>query len=328
MRDLAAQQADEVIVCDDGNNGDSLREASSLGIRVIPAGPRPEGWIGKNWACWQLAQEATGDVLIFADADTRWKPGTLDAILAARTGLQADLLSVLPRLEDLTLSARILTPLVENIVLTMAPWPLLSWDRLGMGAASGALIAIGRDAYETSGGHAAIAGQILEDVALARAVQHTTLPGGRRGRSRLVLGDRLYGAVIYRSYTESVHGFGKSLVAVHEGSRVATAASVATFAATHTLPWLLPGSRWVWGLRIAGLLDRTLVAIVAGRRNAADLAEGLLGPITPLLGLPALVIGMRRRLTWKGRDYPLSAARPAPRTPRWLSRRRRSRLGR
>lgn len=307
LRSLAQQGADEVIVFDDGLNGDGLREADELGIRVISS-ERPEGWIGKNWACWELAQAATGDVLVFTDADTRWQPGSLSAVLAARARLDADLLSVLPHLRELTPSARLLTPLVENIVLTQAPWPLLSCDRLGMGAASGALIAISREAYDASGGHYAIAGRILEDVALARLVQRTTVRG-RRGRSRLVLGGRLLGAVIYRTYGESVRGFGKSVVAVHEGSRVATTASVGVFLATHTLPWLLPGSPWVRALRVAGMLDRTLVALVAGRREPADIVEGLLGPVTPILALPGLAVGLRRKLSWKGRDYPISSAK-------------------
>lgn len=307
LRALAGQGAHEVIVFDDGDNGDGLAGAAELGVRVISS-ERPEGWIGKNWACWELAQAATGDVLVFTDADTRWEPGTLAAILATRGRLDADLLSVLPHLRELSPSARLLTPLVENIVLTMAPWPLLSWDQLELGAASGALIAISREAYDATGGHRAISGRILEDVALARLVQATSI-GGRRGRSRLVLGGQLLGAVIYRGYSESVHGFGKSVVAVHGGSRAATAASVAAFTATHTLPWLLPGSRWVWALRVAGLLDRSLVALVAGRRRPADLVEGALGPVTPVVGLPALAVGMRRRLRWKGRDYPLSSAR-------------------
>ncbi|RRD46348.1 glycosyltransferase family 2 protein [Tessaracoccus sp. OH4464_COT-324] len=308
LRALARQGANEVIVFDDGLNGAGLAEADSLGVRVISS-ERPEGWMGKNWACWELARAASGEILVFTDADTRWEAGALDAILELKSRLGADLFSVLPGLRELSPSARLLSPLVENIVLTMAPWPLLSWDRLGKGSASGALIAIDRATYEACGGHRALSNRIQEDILLARLVQFTRVRG-RRGRSRLALGGDLLGAVFYRTYRESVRGLGKSVVATHEGSRVAACLSLLAFGLTHTLPWLVRGSRWVWALRAASLLDRSVVAVAAGRRAPADLAEGLLGPITPILSIPGAVVGLRRELSWKGRRYPQSAARP------------------
>lgn len=305
---LAAQGADEVIVFDDGLNGVGLRDADALGVRVISS-PRPAGWAGKNWACWELARAANGDVLVFTDADTCWQPGSLDAILAARSRLDADMLSVLPTLRGLGLSTRLVTPLLENVVLTMAPWPLLSWDQLGMGTTCGALMAITREAYFGCGGHRRIADRIQEDILLARGVQHSTIDG-RRGRARLALSGGQLGIVSYRTYAESVRGFGKSLVAVHDGSRVATVANLFAFATTHTLPWLLPVSRWVWVLRAAGLADRTLTAMVAGRQGPADLAEGLLGQVSPIAVSPCVFFGLQGRITWKGRDYEQSATRP------------------
>lgn len=309
LRSLAGQGAHEVIVCDDGRNGDGLAEAQQLGVRVIVAPTLPEGWVGKSWACWQLAQAATGDVLVFTDVGTRWRPGSLDAVLAAKEELGADLLSALPQVVLPNWRARLLTPLLENLVLGLVPWPLLGVDRLGKGVASGALIAVDREVYFRADGHHGIRGRILDDVELARAVQRTTF-GRRRGRSRIALGDSMIGALMYRGYRESLRGFAKSLTAVHEGSRAATLLSTGLFIATHTVVWLMPPTRWVWVLRIAGLVDRSVAAAIAGRRRPADLAEGLLGPVTPLLAVPGVALGLRRDLDWKGRRYPASTARP------------------
>ena len=321
LRDLAGQGADEVIVFDDGLNGSGLAEAGVLGVQVISS-EQPEGWVGKNWPLWELVQVSSGQLLVMTDADTAWEEGTLDAVLAAKRSLGTDLLSVLPSMRSLTTGTRLLSPLTENIVLTLAPWPLLSWDRLGMGATSGALIAVDRGAYLATGGHRALAGMIQDDMELGRAVQRTR-GQGRRGRTRLVRGGRLFGVRNYRTYGDSVHGFGKSAVALHGGSRLATIGSVTGFGLTHLTVWFLRPSPWVWALRLGGVLDRALVAAVTGRRSPADLAEGLLGPITPLLALPALAVGLRRRVRWKSREHPLrhgpSAAAP-PRGSRALRR--------
>lgn len=301
LRALAAQGADEILVFDDGLNSTGLDRAEEHGVRVLSS-TRPEGWVGRNWPLWELARAARGQVLVITDADTAWEEGTLDAVLAAKRRLRADLLSVLPSMRGLTVGTRLLSPLTENIVLTLAPWPLLSWDRLGMGAASGALMAVDREAYLATGGHRAIAGVIQDDMELARAVQRTRV-WGRRGRTRLVLGGRLFGVRNYRTYRESVHGFGKSAVALHGGSRLATLGTVAGFGLTHLAVWFLRPSPWVWALRGASVLDRALVATLTGRRRPKDLAEGLLGPITPLLAVPALAVALRRRVRWKSRDH-------------------------
>lgn len=300
---LAAQGAHEVIVCDDGDNGPGLDEAGALGIQVISSDGPPPGWAGKNWACHRLAQAATGDVLVFTDADTVWHPGALDAVLACRERVTAGLpgpsvFSVLPRTDVTGLGARLLAPLVENIVLTHAPWPLLCVDRLGRGTACGALMVLSRADHDRLGGHAALAGVVQEDIALARLAQQ------HGGSARVVLGGELVGVRWYRTYADSVAGLGKSLVATLEGSRALAVVSLALYGATHTLPWLLPATPGVVAARTASVADRTIVNLVLGRRRPADLAEGLLGPVTPLAGLPALVVGLRRRLVWKGRSYP------------------------
>lgn len=304
MHRLAAQHADEVIICDDGDNGDGLAQAEALGIRVITPGPRPRDWVGKNWACHNLACAASGDVLVFTDADTVWEPGALDSILALRRRLGVELLSVVPRSTRLPWGARLLTPLVETIYFSLVPWPLLTLDRFAKGAAHGALMAFTREGYDLCGGHELAHGQILEDVWLARATQ------AAGGRSRVVYGGRLLGVAMYRSYQESVDGAAKSVLAIHDGSRARTLGSLLAFFTLTTLPWLLPTSRGMWALRGASVADRVLVNLAAGRRAPADLAEGLLGPVVPLAVVPAVVKGMRRKLVWKGRVYSEETARP------------------
>ena len=97
-------------------------------------------------------------------------------------------------------------------------------------------------------------------------------------------------------------GLGKSLLGVHGGVRALLPLTFALQLAAYTLPWLLPvpGARW---LRLASVLERPLINLLSGRRRLGDLAEGLLGPVTPLLMLPVYARALRRRAVWKGREY-------------------------
>ncbi|GMA15857.1 glycosyltransferase [Deinococcus metallilatus] len=300
---LLAQRAHEVLVLDDGSSDGTAQVARALGAGVIPGQPLPGDWHGKPWACQQLAWMAKGDVLIFTDADVFWHPGALGAVLHELARSRADLLSVYPRQHNVTPGERLLTPLVDAVLLTLLPAPLLRLPHASAAAANGQLMAFRREAYERVGGHALVRAELLEDVTFAARLK------ARGGRLALALGGPCVGVRMYRSYPGSVAGFGKNAAAFHGRSRALLVASAAWHLAAYTLPWLLPArlSGVTW-LRAAGLLERTAVNLVTGRRTPADLAEGLLGPVTPLLALPVYLRALRPRVSWKGRDYAQAGA--------------------
>ncbi len=291
---LLAQGADEVLVLDDHSSDATAQVARELGAVVISGQPLPDGWYGKPWACQQLGEAASGDILIFTDADVQWRPGALGAVLQELEDKQADLLSVLPRPERLTLGTRVLTPLVDAVVLCYLPYPLISWPYPSLSTGNGQLMAFRRTAFEQAGGYHAVRDQILEDTQFARRLK------AQGGRLTLALGAGAVGVTMYESYPASVAGFGKNSLAIHLHSRPLLLLSALWHLAAYTLPWLLPAP---WWLRLAGLLERSLVNLVTGRRRPLDLAEGLLSPLTPLLALPVYRRALGRQVTWKGRSY-------------------------
>ena len=313
---LLTQGAHEVLILDDQSGDDTARIAAELmagvpGARLLCGQPRPPGWHGKPWACMQLAWAASGEVLIFTDADVCWEAGTLASLLFELETSRADLLTVWPRQETRKWGERLLAPLIDDVLLSILPAPITRLPFASMSAGNGQLMAFRRAAYLRVGGHGLVRGEVLEDVSFAARLK------ARGGRVALALGGDLMSVRMYRSYAGAggaVEGFAKSLHAVHGGSRALMALSWLWHFAVYTLPWLrLLGGRPQSGrshssrsqssLIALGLLERLLVNLKTGRSTHADLLEVLLTPVTSLAALPVYLLALRRNYRWKGREY-------------------------
>jgi hypothetical protein len=169
----------EILVLDDGSTDATAAvtaaaaRASGGRLRLLTGTPLPPGWTGKNWACHQLAATATGDVLLFCDADVRAGPDAVRLTLAAMERYGAGAATALPRLVARNRAEAAVAPLVAQLpVLAALPLrlvPALPSPALSMG--NGQWLAFTRSAYAAAGGHAAVADRVLEDVALARRVK-------------------------------------------------------------------------------------------------------------------------------------------------------------
>jgi hypothetical protein len=296
---VLAQGADEVLVLDDGStDATPAILAAADGLRVLSGAPLPTGWSGKNWACHQLAQAATGDVLVFTDADVAWRPGALDRVVAELDATAAGLLSAWPRQHCVTLGERLVVPLVDLLLLANLPHPLVrALPLASLAGANGQLMAWRRDAYERVGGHAALPGEVLEDVRLAHRAKRLGVP------LTLRLGGPWVETRMYRGWGEVVAGFGKNVLAAAGGSAPALVAVWLLNLAAYTLPWLLAwwDPRW-WALAGAGLLLRLLSNLKSGRAAWEALLQPL-GPVA-LAAIVARALSRRGGYAWKGRRYP------------------------
>jgi chlorobactene glucosyltransferase len=203
----------EVLVLDDGSSdgtGEIARgfEGRVAGLRVLEGEPLAEGWVGKPHACAALAREARGEWLLFVDADVALGPEGVRRGVALARGNRADLLTALPEQRLGSLAEALAIPLVYFAVAGFLPMFLMSRSRSArMAAASGQYMLFRREAYDAVGGHAAVRGEIVEDVALARAV--------RRAGRRLVIanGVGLATCRMYAGWGEVVEGFSKNAFA-------------------------------------------------------------------------------------------------------------------
>ena len=295
---LLRQPADEILVLDDASTdgtADAVAAFADPRLRLLRGSPTPAGWIGKNWACHQLAAAATGDLLIFCDADVRLRAGALEAVWAQVCRQRADVFSVFPRQLTGSLGERLLVPLIDENLLAFLPYRLLDAPVPAAAAANGQLLAFRRPAYELVGGHRAVADRIVEDLALARRSRQLGLKLG------LALGGDLVATRMYDGYRCAVRGLGKSLRAAHGARDLALVASYAWNVAAYTVPWLRwrRSRAWRWAA-VLGLVERVLVNAKTGR---GAYAESALVPVTAPAAMPVYALALRRTARWKGRTY-------------------------
>jgi glycosyltransferase involved in cell wall biosynthesis len=297
---LLKQPASEILVLDDQSEDDTADVVRHLAksdsrLRLLEGSPPPQGWIGKNWACHQLAEQATGDLLTFIDTDVRWRPGALTAIWAQIAAQQADVFSVFPRQQAESIGERMLVPLIDEVLLAFLPHGLLDLPIPAAAVANGQVLAFTRDAYRAIGGHRAVADEIVEDLALAHLTRRRGLKLG------LALGGDLISTRMYDGYAATVHGLGKSIRSAHSGSDPLLVASALAHLAAYTLPWLRLRHGRAWQLSAAlSLAERVLTNAKTGRRSYAEAA---LVPFIAPAALPIYRLGLRRTASWKGRQY-------------------------
>jgi glycosyltransferase involved in cell wall biosynthesis len=140
-------------------------------LRVLDTGELPAGWVGKNYAAFIGAEAASGEWLLFTDADTYHLPGSARRALADAVDHDAVLVSYSPEQEMETFWERALIPFVYGRLAARFSFARVNDSRHPDAAANGQFLLMLRDAYHAVGGHAAVAGKILEDVALARRVK-------------------------------------------------------------------------------------------------------------------------------------------------------------
>jgi len=160
---------DEVIVVDDHSEDRTKAVAEKSGMRVLESLPTPEGWIGKTWACYQGAKTASGEILVFLDADTVLEDNGLKNII--ETYVERDgVLSIQPYHKMRNLYEQLSA--FFNIVMMAAIGAFTILGNLikpiGL---FGPVVAIKRQYYVDSGGHEKVKGEILEDVAFGSELQ-------------------------------------------------------------------------------------------------------------------------------------------------------------
>jgi chlorobactene glucosyltransferase len=176
----------EVLVLDDNSIDRTAEIVSEIAaeddrIRLIHGRPLPEGWTGKPFACYQLAQQARGSWFLFVDADTTHADFMLRGVLALAMKFKISLLSGFPRQLASSLPQKIAVPLIYFIIVSWAPLWWIHRSRSNRpSVAIGQFLMFSRDEYWRIGGHAVVRNRILEDIWMGIEV-------GRRGGKHIAV---------------------------------------------------------------------------------------------------------------------------------------------
>jgi len=291
----------EILVYDDNSEDNTPETVERFipgiqGLKLIHGSPLPQGWLGKNHACYRLAQEAAGDYLLFLDADAIVTDGLVERAISYMQKHRLSLLSIFPRQQFLTFAEKISVPLMNWILLSLLPLILVRISKNpAFTAANGQFMFFEAKAYQRLQPHQTFRDNMVEDIAISHYYKKTGL------RTDTLLGNRHIRCRMYSNLKDTVNGFTKNIFRFFGGSTGATL----LFAAVTTL-WPL--------LFIAGInYGLAYLVLAAGIRIFVSLAskQNVLENI--LLAVPQHLIFLgiimkafinrnKKQLVWKGRN--------------------------
>ncbi|OOZ39071.1 hypothetical protein BOW53_13125 [Solemya pervernicosa gill symbiont] len=309
----------EVIVVDD-NSGDATAAIVSefaqrdSRIQLISADPLPEGWMGKSHACWQGVAAASGEWLLFVDADTYLKPTAARDALAYALSNAREFLSVIPFQQVISFQERIALPGVFLGFATAIDFDRVNDPDDSYALANGQFLLFSRSAYQQIGGHEAIRGETSDDLAFARAIKAAHIGG------YTLFGDQQIETRMYRSLGAIWRGFSKNAIEIMHATSTGRCMSDALRSLLLSLGTLLPIATYCATPETASMLQNATLTLsivtLASLLLIFTLAlHALRIPVIYLLALPfglalhgAIIINAYLRQKtgkreWKGRHY-------------------------
>ena len=325
----------DVIVVDDQSSDNTVKIAEEAivtvagadqpGATVLQAGPRPKGerWVGKNWGCSQAMEQVNSEWVLFIDADVTLAPDAIRRALHQSINENADLFSLAPRLTCGCLAEWMVQPIMASLLGLGFPILEANDPASTVAFAAGPFMLFRRDSYNAIGGHRALAGEVVEDLALARRIKE----GGFR--LRYVLGIDAVDLQMYANLQALWEGWSKNWFLGLDRSISKSLGAGGVVLLMFTLPWLLlPASltmaclssqdQILWlsdaGLGLIAILMQLNVRLWTRARFSVPLRHWW------LMGIGGMIIGLiaptsvwksltGRGWTWKGRSLAEAQAR-------------------
>ncbi|MFB5632678.1 MAG: glycosyltransferase [Nitrosopumilus sp.] len=184
----------EIIVIDDSSEdstGKIISEYAKKNSKVIHVSARekPEGWMGKNWACMEGYRKATGELLLFTDADTTHKPNVISLAVSHLLSFELDALSTIPKMLTFDFWTKITLPMISTFLHTRFSALNVNNPSKKTGYFFGSFFILKKSTYEQVGMHEGVKHEIIEDGALGKKVKESGY------KMKMVRGEHLVEAV-------------------------------------------------------------------------------------------------------------------------------------
>jgi glycosyltransferase involved in cell wall biosynthesis len=302
----------EIVVVDDQSTDGTARVVRNLTgkyphLRLLQTGGLPDGWVGKNHALWTGVQQAKGEWLLFTDADAEHEPGSAARALQIAKEREAALVSFSPEQVTEEWYEKALVPYVYLRLAKFFSYDAVNDPKSKAAAANGQFLMIRRDVYDAIGGHASVAGEVLEDVAIAMRVKttgHRIWFGSGKGIVRVRM---------YRSFDDMWQGWKKNLYRLIGGTPWALIRELES-----NLPWI-PFLLIVLGLKYPFLIFLGVLLFIARQTSyGLELVRNqypfsFIFYYVPAVALYVAVLWasyrshVNGRIVWKGREYAIGA---------------------
>ena len=302
----------QILVVDDQSTDATAGMVSSLmqripRLRLLDAGELPAGWVGKNHALWVGVQQAASPWLLFTDADARHEPHCAARALEIARDRQAALVSFSPEQICRNWYEKALIPFIYLRLAKRFSYNQVNDPASPVAAANGQFLMIRRDVYDAIGGHRGVAGEVLEDVAIAlrtKQAGHRIWFGSGKG---------LVSARMYASFAAMWEGWRKNLYRLVGGTRWAVFREIES-----SLPWI-PLLLILIGLKYPFLLFLGVLFLIARQAiYGLELARNgyafsIIFYYVPAVFLYAGVLWasfrshLKGKIAWKGREYSMGA---------------------
>ena len=304
LSDLSRQDYPDfdVLVYDDQSDDktpDIVRQFSrdDERFRYIPGRSLPEGWNGKNHACYQLAREARGAYLLFLDADVRTGPTLLTKGVAYLQKKSLHLLSIFPKQEIRSFGERITVPVMNWILVSLLSLPLVRMLKFpSLAAANGQFMLFDAETYQQNQWHEKLKAVTVEDIEIARTMKE------EGHRVQTLLGDDSIRCRMYESYGEAVEGFSRNVHAYFGNSHFVMGLFVVIVTLGFIPVWVSFGELGLLFYLGLAILNRVMVSAASDQKILtnvvlAPLQVGALWHIS----LKSLKNRFSGKTSWKGR---------------------------
>ena len=204
----------EIIVIDDSSEDLTpkiISKYAKQNSKIIPvsARPKPDGWMGKNWACMEGYQKATGELLLFTDADTKHAKNVISLAVSHLLTFNLDALTAMPKLVPLDFWTKITLPMISTFLHTRFSAVRVNDPSKKTGYFFGSFFIITKKTYEEVGTHESVKQEIIEDGALGKKVKDSG------HKMKMVRGDHLIQAVWARDKSTLWNGLKRLMIPLY-----------------------------------------------------------------------------------------------------------------
>ncbi|MGQ0638330.1 MAG: glycosyltransferase [Nitrososphaerota archaeon] len=312
----------EIISVDDrsqDNTGQIIKKIAEKNLKIIHvlADPKPEKWMGKNWACFEGFKRATGELLLFTDADTKYSKELVSLSVSHLLSEGLDALTVIPKMLCLDRWTKITLPMLSTFLHTRFSALRVNDPSKRTGYFFGSFFIIKRKTYESVGTHEGVKSELIEDGALGKKVKEAGF------KMRMVRGEHLLEAVWARDWSTLWNGLKRLVIPLYlQSKKIAVGIFFAVlfllFMPFPILAYSIPFANMaesfsvLFSVSVISVILIYIAAILVAKKGLSlSLGHALLGLVGGFIIVSGFASGILQAksntaVMWRGRTYSLA----------------------